>query len=122
ITTEECLLGHVQQRNPALSRDQIEKALHDYLAVTNVIWLERGIVGDDTHGHVDDITRFVNPSTVVTAVERNGSDPNAGILAANPSGAWGQSTARRSNSLPARYSGRDDPRAISPYRAQLCWS
>ena len=83
ITTEECLLGDVQQRNPGLTREQIEQALHDYLAVTHVIWLERGIVGDDTHGHVDDITRFVAPSTAVTMVERNPADPNHEILNAN---------------------------------------
>jgi agmatine deiminase len=83
LTTEECLLGDVQQRNPKLSRDDIERGLHDFLAITNVIWLERGIVGDDTHGHVDDITRFVNPTTVVTAVEPNRDDANHAILAAN---------------------------------------
>lgn len=83
ITTEECLLGDSQQRNPELSRAKIEQALHDYLATTKVIWLERGIVGDDTHGHVDDITRFVAPSTIVTMVERNTADPNHEILNAN---------------------------------------
>ena len=83
ITTEECLLADVQQRNPGLSREQIESALHEYLSITNVIWLERGITGDDTHGHVDDITRFVAPQTVVTAVEPNTSDLNHEPLAAN---------------------------------------
>jgi len=83
ITTEECLLSDVQQRNPGLDREQIEQVLHDYLLVTNVLWLERGIVGDDTHGHVDDIARFVRPSTVVAAVEGNQADPNYEILQSN---------------------------------------
>ena len=61
LTTEECLLSDVQQRNPGVSREQLEQAFHDYLGIEQVIWLERGIAGDDTHGHVDDITRFVGP-------------------------------------------------------------
>ena len=73
----------MQQRNPGLSREQIESAFHDYLGITNVIWLDRGIAGDDTHGHVDDITRFVAPNVVATAVEPNTSDPNHEPLAAN---------------------------------------
>lgn len=76
ITTEECLLGKVQQRNPGLTREQLEQVFSDYLGVKKVIWLDRGIAGDDTHGHVDDITRFVAPSTVVTAYEPDRSDPN----------------------------------------------
>ena len=76
ITTEECLLSEVQQRNPGLSRAELERIFADYLGVRKVIWLERGIAGDDTHGHVDDITRFVAPSTVVTAYEEDRSDPN----------------------------------------------
>ena len=76
ITTEECLLSEVQQRNPGLSREALERILDDYLGVKKVIWLERGIAGDDTHGHVDDITRFVAPNTVVTAYEDDRSDPN----------------------------------------------
>ena len=76
ITTEECLLSKVQQRNPGVTRGQLEEAFADYLGVTKVIWLERGIVGDDTHGHVDDITRFVAPRTVVTAFEPDRSDAN----------------------------------------------
>jgi agmatine deiminase len=83
ITTEECLLSDVQARNPSLDRAAIEAAFHNYLGVTNVIWLNRGIVGDDTHGHVDDITRFVGPSTVVTAVESNRKDENHGPLQEN---------------------------------------
>ncbi len=73
LTTEECLLSRTQQRNPAMSRKDYEKLFSNYLGIRNVIWLSSGITGDDTHGHVDDITRFVAPDTVVTAVE---SDPN----------------------------------------------
>ena len=76
ITTEECLLSEVQQRNPGMSRDDLEQVFADYLGVKKVIWLERGIAGDDTHGHVDDITRFVGPGTVLTAYEDDPSDPN----------------------------------------------
>ena len=76
LTTEECLLGKVQQRNPAMKRKDYEKVFADYLGIKNVIWLGSGIAGDDTHGHVDDITRFVAPDTVVTAVETNPDDPN----------------------------------------------
>jgi agmatine deiminase len=76
LTTEECLLSKVQQRNPAMKRKDYEKTFADYLGIRNVIWLDRGIVGDDTHGHVDDITRFVAPDTVVTAVESDPNDPN----------------------------------------------
>jgi agmatine deiminase len=76
LTTEECLLSDVQQRNPGVSREQLEKMFADYLGVKKTIWLGNGIVGDDTHGHVDDISRFVAPSSVVTVVEKNSSDPN----------------------------------------------
>jgi agmatine deiminase len=76
LTTEECLLSPIQQRNPGLSREQIEEALCRYLGLTKILWLDRGIVGDDTHGHVDDIARFVSEDTIVTVVEPNGSDPN----------------------------------------------
>ncbi len=83
LTTEECLLSPVQQRNPGLSREDLERLLCDYLGLDKIIWLERGIVGDDTHGHVDDIARFVAPNTVVTAVEPNRHDPNHAPLKAN---------------------------------------
>ena len=83
LTTDECLLSDVQQRNPGVSRVQLEQAFHDYLGIEQVIWLGRGVAGDDTHGHVDDITRFVGPSTIVTAVEPNTSDPNHAPLAEN---------------------------------------
>jgi len=83
LTTEECLLSEVQQRNPAVSREQLERAFHDYLGIEQVIWLGRGIAGDDTHGHVDDITRFVGPSTILTAVEANTKDAKHELLAEN---------------------------------------
>jgi agmatine deiminase len=76
LTTEECLLSKVQQRNPAMKRKDYEKVFAEYLGVNNVIWLDSGIAGDDTHGHVDDITRFVAPDTVVTAVETDPDDAN----------------------------------------------
>ncbi len=76
ITTEECLLSDVQQRNPGVTREQLEETFADYLGAKKVIWLERGIAGDDTHGHVDDITRFVAPCIVVTAYEPDPTDPN----------------------------------------------
>lgn len=76
LTTEECLLSEVQQRNPGITRAQLEQAFHNYLGVENVIWLNRGIAGDDTHGHVDDISRFVDADTIVTAVEPNTNDDN----------------------------------------------
>jgi agmatine deiminase len=83
LTTEECLLSKVQQRNPAMKRKDYEKVFADYLGIKNVIWLGSGIAGDDTHGHVDDITRFVAPDTVVTAVETNPDDPNYESLREN---------------------------------------
>jgi agmatine deiminase len=83
LTTEECLLSEVQQRNPGVSRERLEQAFHDYLGIDQVLWLGRGIAGDDTHGHVDDISRFVAPATIVTAVEPNIEDPNHEPLAEN---------------------------------------
>jgi agmatine deiminase len=83
ITTEECLLSEIQQRNPGVGREQLEQAFHDYLGIDQVLWLDSGIIGDDTHGHVDDITRFVAPSTIVTAVEPKMTDANHPLLAEN---------------------------------------
>jgi agmatine deiminase len=83
LTTEECQLSKVQQRNPALSRQDFEKVFADYLGIVKVIWLGNGIKGDDTHGHVDDISRFVAADTVLTAVEPNRSDANYGPLQEN---------------------------------------
>jgi len=76
LTTEECLLSKVQQRNAGMRRDDYEKVFSEFLGIKNVIWLGSGIAGDDTHGHVDDITRFVAPDTVVSAVESNPDDAN----------------------------------------------
>jgi agmatine deiminase len=83
LTTEECHLSEVQQRNPGVSCAQLERVFHDYLGIDQTIWLGRGIVGDDTHGHIDDIARFVAPATIVTAVEPDTSDPNYAPLAEN---------------------------------------
>ena len=83
LTTEECLLSEVQQRNPGISREELELVFEDYLGIEQVIWLNRGIAGDDTHGHVDDISRFVAPTTIVTAVEPNTKDANHEPLAEN---------------------------------------
>jgi agmatine deiminase len=83
LTTEECLLSKVQQRNPAMSRRDYEKVFQDYLGISNLIWLGSGIAGDDTHGHVDDLTRFVTPDTVVTAVESDPNDANYAPLREN---------------------------------------
>jgi agmatine deiminase len=76
LTTEECLLSKVQQRNCGFGRKDYEEIFEEYLGIRKVIWLGSGITGDDTHGHVDDITRFVAPDTVVTAVESDPHDPN----------------------------------------------
>ncbi len=77
LTTEECLLDQeTQVRNPGLTREEIDSVLKSNLGVSNVLWLGGGVVGDDTHGHVDDICRFVNPTTVVLALEANSKDIN----------------------------------------------
>ena len=81
LTTESCLLH--PNRNPTLSKTQIEQHLRDYLGVTHFIWLGDGIAGDDTDGHIDDMTRFVNATTVVTAVEKDASDANFAPLQEN---------------------------------------
>ena len=74
LTTEACLLN--PNRNPHLSKEQIEQCLRDFLGVKNILWLGDGIMGDDTDGHIDDLTRFVNPTTVVTVVEDDPGDEN----------------------------------------------
>jgi agmatine deiminase len=74
LTTESCLLN--ANRNPTLDRPAIEKKLREKLGVKKILWLGDGIEGDDTDGHVDDITRFIGPSTVITAVEEDEHDPN----------------------------------------------
>lgn len=83
ITTEECLLSTVQQRNPGFNREDYEHVFANYLGIDTILWLDKGIVGDDTHGHVDDITRFVAEDTIITAVECNAKDDNHPILAEN---------------------------------------
>jgi agmatine deiminase len=81
LTTTSCLLN--PNRNTNHSKTEIEQALRDYLGVSQVIWLGDGIEGDDTDGHVDDITRFVAPKTVVTALEKDPRDPNYDPLQKN---------------------------------------
>ncbi len=84
IATEECLLDEkTQPRNPGLTRKDYEKIFKKYLGIENVIWLKKGIVGDDTHGHVDDVCRFVNHNTVVLCSESNPFDENYKILQEN---------------------------------------
>jgi len=83
ITTDECLLSTTQQRNPPMDRAAYEQLFADYFGAPSVIWLDSGIAGDDTHGHVDDITRFVAPNTVVTMIERNEQSENYAALHAN---------------------------------------
>lgn len=81
LTTENCLLN--PNRNPGLTKAQIEQHLKDYLGVTKILWLGQGIMGDDTSGHVDDLTRFVGPRTVVTIVEHDADDVDAAPLRKN---------------------------------------
>jgi agmatine deiminase len=76
LTTEECLLSDVQARNPGLTRRDLEEVFAHYLGIRKVLWLQRGIAGDDTHGHVDDLARFVGPRTVVTVLEEDRGDVN----------------------------------------------
>ncbi|HEX7895669.1 MAG TPA: agmatine deiminase family protein, partial [Terriglobales bacterium] len=83
ITTGECLLSKVQQRNPGMKRGDYEKVFAEYLGARNVIWLGSGVVGDDTHGHVDDITRFVSRDTVVTCVDADPASENYEALREN---------------------------------------
>ncbi|WP_158944876.1 agmatine/peptidylarginine deiminase [Granulicella sp. S190] len=88
LTTEECLLSEIQQRNPGLgneaeTRRLLEQAFHDYLGIEKVLWLHKGCAGDDTHGHVDDITRFVSENKILTTVEPNIHDENHLPLAEN---------------------------------------
>jgi agmatine deiminase len=83
LTTEECLLSKIQERNPGFTKENYAQVFREYFGVTNVLWLKNGIAGDDTHGHVDDLTRFVNPSTVVTIVENDPRDPNYAPLQEN---------------------------------------
>jgi len=83
MATEQCLLSKVQERNPGFSRRRVEQTVAEYLGVEKMIWLAGGIAGDDTHGHVDDVTRFVNKNTIVTCVERDPHDVNFRVLREN---------------------------------------
>jgi agmatine deiminase len=88
LTTEECLLSEVQQRNPGLgdeatTRRLLEQTFREHLGIEKTLWLHRGCAGDDTHGHVDDITRFVGENTILTCVEPNTADENHLPLAEN---------------------------------------
>jgi len=83
LTTQECLQSKTQERNPCLTHQDYAEVFREYLGVTNVLWLRNGIAGDDTHGHVDDLTRFVNPTTVVTVVEHDKNDANYAALQEN---------------------------------------
>ena len=83
LTTEECLQSRIQERNPGFTKDDYAQVFRKHLGVTNVLWLGNGIAGDDTHGHVDDLTRFVNDSTVVTVVEHDRDEANYVPLAEN---------------------------------------
>src|SRR5690606_8356768 len=81
LTSEECLLDpEIQVRNPGFTKEDYEAVFKEYLGVTNTIWLGNGIVGDDTHGHIDDLARFVNETTIVTVVEDNKEDANNNYL------------------------------------------
>jgi len=81
LTTEQCLLN--KNRNPQLNKEKIEKFLQDYFGVNHIIWLRNGIAGDDTDGHIDDIARFVNPTTIVCAYEEDNDDENCEALRKN---------------------------------------
>jgi agmatine deiminase len=83
LTTEECLLSKVQERNPGFTKEDYAQVFREYFGVSNVLWLKNGIAGDDTHGHVDDLARFVNPATVVAIVEEDPKDANYGVLQEN---------------------------------------
>jgi agmatine deiminase len=83
LTTEECLLSKTQERNPGFTREDYAEVFKNYFGIANVLWLKNGIAGDDTHGHVDDLARFVDPTTVVTVVEDNPKDANFGPLQEN---------------------------------------
>jgi agmatine deiminase len=83
LVTEECLLSPIQARNPGLSREGYEQVFREYLGIRETIWLGEGCVGDDTHGHIDDIARFVAPDIVVLAYEEDPADENHARAADN---------------------------------------
>jgi len=76
LLTEECLLSKIQERNKNFNKKDYEGIFNKYLNIKNFIWLKKGIVGDDTHGHIDDISRFVSRNTIMTAIESNKNDKN----------------------------------------------
>ena len=76
LTTEECLLSPIQARNPHLTREEIEAVLCENLGLRKILWLDCGIAGDDTHGHIDDLARFTSPNTVVVVAESDKLEPN----------------------------------------------
>ena len=84
LTSEECLLDpKIQVRNPGFTKSDYEAIFKEFLGVTNTIWLGNGVDGDDTHGHIDDLARFVNQNTIVTVVENNKADVNYNALKEN---------------------------------------
>lgn len=83
LATEECLLSKQQERNPGFSRKDYEQVFADWLGAPHTVWLGKGIVGDDTHGHIDDISRFVTSNTIVTAIEKDRRDDNYSLLRDN---------------------------------------
>ncbi|MEI7669149.1 MAG: agmatine deiminase family protein [Pseudomonadota bacterium] len=83
LATRECLLSDIQCRNPGFSQKDYEEIFAKYLGCEDVIWLENGILGDDTHGHIDDLARFVDKSTIVTVIETNKKDGNYDLLQKN---------------------------------------
>ena len=83
MLTEECFLSKIQQRNYGINKSKYEEILSKLLNVNNFIWLKKGIIGDDTHGHIDDISRFVSENSIMTAIENNNKDKNHRILRKN---------------------------------------
>ena len=83
LTTRECLLSTVQQRNPGLKKTDYENIFRKFLGIKNVVWLNKGIKGDDTHGHIDDIARFISKNKIFVAFEKNKKDKNHKILCEN---------------------------------------
>ena len=84
LTSEECLLHpSIQVRNENFTKADYEAVFKEYLGITNVVWLGNGIVGDDTHGHIDDLCRFINADTIITVVESNAEDSNYNALQDN---------------------------------------
>ena len=83
MATKECLLSKTQERNPGLKRNEIENVFKKYLGITKIIWLNKGITGDDTHGHIDDIARFVSNDKIFLSYEKNQKDKNFTVLNEN---------------------------------------